>query len=100
MNAAVLELRRLIGEQREEFLDELPTQVVIIEALCQRIEAGRGTTLDCRQLQRIAHGIAGCAGMYGYPALGLAAQDLERAVEARDAGELAGTLAKLKRRLP
>lgn len=100
MNADLIELRRLIDEQRAEFLLELPNRLLIIESLCHRLAAGRANAFDRRQLQRVVHGLAGAGGMYGYPELGAAARRLELAVDSEDRQNLGHALQSLKGQLP
>lgn len=63
-----------MGELVAEFVEELGARIGAIRAAFE--------TDDSARLRTIAHQLKGAAGGYGFPTIGLAAGDLERAIGA------------------
>ena len=84
-----------LARQRADYGRALPARVAGAREAWQRAAASRSDD-DYRTLEREAHSLAGSAGTFGFPAVGVAARDLEGAVERRDHAAIEAALVKLE----
>lgn len=75
------EFQRFLAEQRVEYQRSLPGKIAEIRALWQVVNADADAPKPMKDLERMAHTLAGTAGTLGYREIGAAAKALELLVE-------------------
>ncbi len=75
------EFQRFLAEQRAEYKRGLPGKIADIRALWQVVNADADAPKPLKDLERLAHTLAGTAGTLGYRDIGTAAKALELLVE-------------------
>jgi HPt (histidine-containing phosphotransfer) domain-containing protein len=73
--------RTRFDELRQWFGDRLVERVGEIEAAWEAAQTASGGGEALARLHRLAHSLAGTAGTFGYPDVGLAARVLEKRLE-------------------
>lgn len=71
------EFQRFLAEQRLEYQRSLPEKIAGIRALWQVVNADADAPEPKKDLERMAHTLAGTAGTLGYREIGTAAKALE-----------------------
>ena len=71
------EFQRFLAEQRLEYQRSLPEKIAGIRALWQVVNADADAPEPMKDLERMAHTLAGTAGTLGYREIGTAAKALE-----------------------
>jgi len=101
-------LQQLLADMRDEYARVLPERLAHIESLWREIAGGNDSRRE--ELLRAAHSIAGAAATFGLPAVGDAALELERLLQAiwasgaapvdRDRSRIEAGIAQLMRASP
>ncbi len=80
------ELDQTIAKLQADYAEQLPRSVAQMEALWRALAAGDAPAAGLDQLLRLAHGIAGAGGTFGFAEASRCARELEFALEGLRAG--------------
>lgn len=78
--APAVEFLERLGEERRHYVATLPGTLAGMELLWRAIAQDDAAPGDLERLVRIAHGLAGSGGVFGFDALGKEARALELAL--------------------
>jgi HPt (histidine-containing phosphotransfer) domain-containing protein len=97
MNHPPEEFLRFLESQRLEYRQMLPAKLAELQSAWGSLAAAGSGEDTWVVLERMAHNLAGSAGTFGFSEIGEAAKLLERAIQARNAVDIASAVADLGR---